>query len=243
LSLTDMIFFDVDGTLLDDQTAVAHGLDALHASYGATIGLSRDALTHVWQQLLDRHFARYLAGDVSMTEQRRARMRDLFGGGGSALSDERDDAAFAMYLGGYEAGWTPYPDVGETLAQLTDRRLGVITNGDRGQQLKKLERTGLAPFFSVVLTSDECGVAKPAARIFVEACRRADVATTSATYVGDDWAKDVIGSREAGLQPIWLRRESSASQETLPGIPVVETLVDLPAALAALGATTPGTPD
>ena len=85
-----VIFFDVDGTLLDDETAIARGLDALHVSYGATLGLGRDALGHQWQQSLERHFPRFLAGEISMDEQRRARMRDLFG---SVTTAERCDEA------------------------------------------------------------------------------------------------------------------------------------------------------
>ena len=159
-----VIFFDVDGTLLDDETAIARGLDALHASYGATLGLGRDALGHQWQQSLERHFPRFLAGEISTDEQRRARMRDLFG---SVTTAARCDEAFAVYLDAYENAWAPYDDV-----------------------------------------------------------RRA-------SFIGDDWAKDVVGSREAGLQPIWLRREPSAAQPVLPGVRVIETLHELGAVLAA----------
>jgi len=225
-----VIFFDVDGTLLDDETAIARGLDALHASYGATLGLGRDALGHQWQQSLERHFPRFLAGEISMDEQRRARMRDLFG---SVTTAERCDEAFAVYLDAYENAWAPYDDVHNTLDQLSNRRLGVITNGNNEQQRKKLERTGLAPRFSVVVTSGECGFAKPDRRIFMEACRRADVDPRRASFIGDDWAKDVVGSREAGLQPIWLRREPSAAPPVLPGVRVIETLHELGAVLAA----------
>ena len=227
-----MIFFDLDGTLLDDETAVARGLDALHARYGATIGVEREALGHVWLELLDRYFPRFLAGEMSMDDQRRARMRDLFHAGKS-LDDEQCDAAFAVYLDAYERGWSLYPDVSAALAQLSDHRLGVISNGNNEQQLKKLDCTGLASRFSVVVISGECGFAKPDRRISLEACRRAEVQPRSAIFIGDDWAKDIVGSRDAGLQPIWLRRGRAAAQEILPGVPIIETLKDLAAALLA----------
>jgi len=65
-------------------------------------------------------------------------------------------------------------------------------------QFKKLERTGLTRFFSVILTSGEYGIAKPDPRIFQEACRRAAVAATDAVYVGDDWSLDIVGSLGSG---------------------------------------------
>jgi len=217
---------------MDDETAVTRGLDAIHQRYSTTIGLQRDALSRVWHELVERHFPRFLAGEISMGEQRRARMRDLFGVG-DALDDRRCDEAFAVYLEAYEDGWTLYDDVGKTLDQLGDGPLGVITNGDSEQQRKKLERTGLAPRFSVVVTSGEYGFAKPDRRIAAEACRRAGVHPSRAVFVGDDWTKDIVGSRKAGLQPIWLRREG-APEQTSPGIPVITTLHNLSTVLLEL---------
>ena len=232
-----MIFFDIDGTLLDDERAMMRGLDSLHANYGSTIGLAREDLSLVWLQLLDQHFHRFLAGEISMDEQRRARMRALLGNGLGTVDDERCDAAFAVYLDAYERGWAPYADVGDALARLKDRPLGVITNGDHAQQLTKLERTHLASLFSVVITSGGFGAAKPDRRIFEEACRRADVHTTAAIYIGDDWAKDIAGSRAAGLQPIWVRRGRRTPAVASADIPVIDTFAELPAALADLGAS------
>ena len=43
--------------------------------------------------------------------------------------------------------------------------LGVISNGNREQQNKKLELTGIQDKFSVVVTSEDAGVCKPSADI------------------------------------------------------------------------------
>lgn len=222
-----MIFFDIDGTLLDDRAAIAAGLDALHARHAAALG-PRDELEHLWRRLLDRHFPRFLRGEISMQEQRRERMRGVFGNRG--VDDL--DAAFEIYLEGYERGWTRFPDVVDVLAGLA-APLGVITNGSREQQTAKLVRSGIAPLFSLVVTSEECGVAKPDRRIFVEACRRAGVAVADAVYVGDDRDTDIAGSLAAGLRPVWLRRGTSPPHEIAPGVCVIDTLYDLPAALAS----------
>jgi putative hydrolase of the HAD superfamily len=220
-----VIFFDIDGTLLDDKYAVGRGLDVFHARYGAAIGMSRERLAGAWQESLDRHFARYLAGELSMQAQRRARMRAILGRDPAAtLDDETLDEAFAVYLAGYERGWTCFAEVPDVLQQLSHLRLGVISNGDREQQNRKLEHTGLARFFDIVLTSSEIGVAKPDPRIFREACRRAGVSEVDAVYVGNDWSVDVVGSLAAGLQPIWLRRDGGAPRDLPPQVLVVQDL-------------------
>jgi putative hydrolase of the HAD superfamily len=100
-------------------------------------------------------------------------------------------------------------------------------------QFKKLERTGLTRFFSVILTSGEYGIAKPDPRIFQEACRRAAVAATDAVYVGDDWSLDIVGSLGAGLQPIWVRRGATGPRDIPAQIRVVTDLSALPATLAS----------
>jgi putative hydrolase of the HAD superfamily len=225
-----VIFFDIDGTLLDDRKAIDSGLDVLHTRFTAALGLSRDELTARWRELLDRQFPRFLRGEISMQEQRRERMRALIGDQGV----EQLDAAFEVYLGGYQRGWTPFPDVTEVLSGLSEP-LGVITNGNREQQAAKLAHTGLASLFSVVVISEEFGVAKPDRRIFEEACRRAAVPVTDAVHVGDDWDKDVAGSHAAGLRPIWLRRGAPSPGGLSERVCVIDTLYELPAALTSVG--------
>jgi len=136
-----VILFDLDGTLLDDETATAAGLDALGAMYAERITCTGDDLPRVWLELIEAYFPRYLSGEMTMQEQRRARIRALFGADASSCRDDDADAAHAVYLEGYERGWSCYPDVFPALARLSNAPLGVITNGNNEQQRKKLERS------------------------------------------------------------------------------------------------------
>jgi putative hydrolase of the HAD superfamily len=226
-----VIFFDLDGTLLDDAAATACGLDVLHRRYADRIGRTREDLGEVWQRLLDQYFPLYLSGELSMQAQRRARMRGILENRHSSTPDHELDEIFAIYREGYEGGWVCYPDVVPALSRLSDIPLGVITNGNNIQQRAKLERTGLTRFFTVVVTSEECGVAKPDPRIFVEACRRMGGSVSDAIHIGDGWSADVEGGRAAGVQPIWLRRGACDERVAERGVPVIETLDDLPAVL------------
>jgi len=50
-----------------------------------------------------------------------------------------------------------------------------------------------------VIASTDVGVCKPDVRIFIEAARRAGVATSEMLHVGDSWMWDVVGARACGL--------------------------------------------
>jgi putative hydrolase of the HAD superfamily len=69
------------------------------------------------------------------------------------------------------------------------------------------------------------GLGKPAAGIFLEACRRAGRPPEACVYVGDDVETDVLPSRALGMRGIHLSRQPAG-----PGVapPTISTLRDLP---------------
>ena len=113
------ILFDIDGTLVDDDRVVSLALTSFHATYGSELGVSLEDLIARWRALLNLHFARYLAGDVSMQEQRRARVRDLFAPSKPNLSPAAADRVFATYEGHYRDAWSAYPDALPAVAALS----------------------------------------------------------------------------------------------------------------------------
>jgi putative hydrolase of the HAD superfamily len=63
---------------------------------------SRGEFADRWQAIADKHLTDYLAGRLSFTEQRRARLRELFGSVGVSLTDSDADLMFGTYLRHYE---------------------------------------------------------------------------------------------------------------------------------------------
>jgi putative hydrolase of the HAD superfamily len=183
------ILFDIDGTLVDDDRAVSLALTSFHATYGSELRVSLEDLIARWRALLNLHFARYLAGDVSMQEQRRARVRDLFAPSKPNLSPAAADRVFATYEGHYRDAWSAYPDALPAVAALSGFVLAVLSNGDQAQQTQKLQRCGLADYFSRIFTSSEIGCAKPAQEAFLRACRRLGIPPRHCVYVGTAWRR------------------------------------------------------
>jgi putative hydrolase of the HAD superfamily len=64
----------------------------------------------------------------------------------------------------------------------------------------------LRQHFRHCLSARDCGVAKPAAAIFHDACARLGIAPENVLHVGDDPMLDVVGARAAGLRTAWLNR-------------------------------------
>ena len=153
-------------------------------------------------------------------------MRDIFPG----IDDAEADRRYEVFLAGYEQAWRLFPDVLPVLGMLAGRPLGIITNGDPGQQRSKLERMGIAPRFAVVVISGETGVAKPEPGIFTEACRRAGTAPGLCWYVGDRLETDAVAATAAGMHGVWINRNTVIAADAR--VPTIRRLQELPDLLA-----------
>jgi len=227
------VFFDLDGTLLDDDAAMRAGALAILAQHCAAFDLPDDAFARRWKDLAVTHWRRYERGEVTFAEQRRARLIELFGTTGRALSAADADDLFRVYVRHYERNWTVFPDVLPCLDALDGRSLGVISNGDPTQQREKLERTGLLHRFAAITIAGEVGVAKPDPAIFREACRRIGRTPGECACVGDRWATDARASALAGLRGLWIDRSGASLTGFNDGVDTIHTLAELPHVLVS----------
>lgn len=99
------------------------------------------------------------------------------------------------------------PFARSTLAVAARRvRVGAVTNGIDRVQHARLQASGIAHRFEVVVTSESCGFAKPDPRILHHALAKLDASPADAAYVGDDAHADGIAAREAGVRFWWIDR-------------------------------------
>lgn len=218
-----LVLFDIDDTLVDYAAAFRSATTALHEEVGAPRALEDFLLT--WTAAHERHYPGYLAGDLSYEDMRRARVRETID---PALSAEAADRLFGIYLASYESHWSLFADVRPCLDRLSRHRLGVISNGPGAEQRSKLVRMGISHLFEGVFISEECGVAKPAAEIFLRACSTLGEPPTNAVHVGDRYDFDAEAARRAGLHGVWLDRKCTATARHLtPIIRILDELVPL----------------
>ena len=203
-----MIFFDIDGTLIDHLSASAAASLALYDQYAAHIPFTREEFPSAWESIMDRHFNRFTRGEISLWEQRRARIRESFGA--PELTDAEADERYYLFIREYEDLTRAYDDAAPCLEKLAGQKLGIISNGAGDQQLGKLRRAGILDHFSVTAFPEHTGFGKPHPSIFQEACRRAGEDPQDCIHVGDDLINDVHASHALGIRPIWIDRVGSA---------------------------------
>lgn len=236
----DVVLFDLDDTLFAHRRSVRLGIAAHRLAHGGALAAADEAAEFArWNELEERHYLRYLDGEVGFFEQRRERARGFVEPYGIDLaSDAAADRWFDDYLGEYERSWSLHDDALPCLAALAERdiRVGIITNGDIVFQTAKLDRVGLSPLVEHVIASGELGFAKPDARIFAHACSVFGVPAADAAYVGDRLRTDAIGASSAGLTGVWLDRSGGADADEVreaaaSGVLTIGTLAELPAVL------------
>jgi len=83
--------------------------------------------------------------------------------------------------------------------------LGVISNSI-GTIAEQLDRAGLAGYFRFILDSAVVGVEKPDPAIFHMALDKAGVSAGEAIFIGDTYATDVGGARQAGIRGLLIDR-------------------------------------
>jgi putative hydrolase of the HAD superfamily len=116
----------------------------------------------------------------------------------------RDEVDFAIeaYVRAFVDGMPPRAEAGATLERLAGRgyRLGILSNWPLAAAIERfVEELGWQRWLDAVCVSERIGVIKPHPAIF-EAARVAlgSPEPSRTLHVGDDWAADVVGARNAG---------------------------------------------
>jgi putative hydrolase of the HAD superfamily len=227
------LLFDLDGTLIDDNHALQQGFKAVYFHYFNILGgMNYEQLFLQWQELTEKYFTMYINGDISLQEHRRARVSELFQCVNARFSEYELDGIFSIYLDAYESNWCCFDDVIPVLHLLQNYSLAILSNGRFVQQLKKLEKTGLSKYFSLLMTPSEIGYVKPAAGAFITASAKMNAAPDECIYIGDNFQIDILGSFNVGMKPVWVRRTSIETGEIHKGIKVIASLSELPALIS-----------
>jgi putative hydrolase of the HAD superfamily len=214
------VSFDVDGTLLDLDSAIRRGLEevvvrvAERCSGGG--GLTVDRLRELREAV-----AAESAGMAQASIRRESFQRalDELGIGDVELVDELT----ARYLDRRYASIKLYPDAARVLPELRVRlRIGLVSNGN-----SFADRCGIGLPFDFEVYSERAGCAKPDAAIFRLACEAAGCRAGELVHVGDSLAEDVLAARAAGCAAVWLRRGRRLG-EAPAGVPVIGSLDELP---------------
>jgi putative hydrolase of the HAD superfamily len=84
-------------------------------------------------------------------------------------------------------------------------RLGIVSNAAYAPFVAwALQAHGLRGHIGAIVVSADFGLRKPRREIFVEGLRAVGLDAGEAVYVGNDYLKDVVGAKVAGLRAVWI---------------------------------------
>jgi len=96
--------------------------------------------------------------------------------------------------------------------------MSIITNGFREVQYKKLENSGLKPYFQKMFISEVVKTPKPGVEIFEHAIKSVNAKKSESLMIGDDWEVDVIGAAGFGIDSVFFTPEPYESEN----IPIIK---------------------
>ena len=207
-----VIFFDLDGTIVDYET------DACHA-FGKAAAHAVMKHPHLAEKLTNKIFsdarqATYIQyGDIGipLRDWHRECMRmvlesiDVFD---INLADQMGQ----LYAEFRNTALAAFDDALEVVPKLaTAYQLGLISNGST-----KINKLPIAEHFAYAVYAREVGYEKPAPEIFHAAAEAAGCRNGEMLVVGDGQHTDIIGAKNAGIEMVWINR---AFARLLVGIP------------------------
>lgn len=206
----DAVFFDAANTLLYPYPSVGAVYAEVAARYGVTTTAEtvQAAFRRAWSEIqATTDPVRYGVGEPDGRRFWHALVHATF----AQVALPEDFEAFfdeLYWLFSQPTVWRLYPECLTVLRALRRQgyTVGIISNWDI-RLLDLLHGLGLMACVQHVSISAVVGWEKPHGSIFAHALEAVGVAPARAVHVGDSLHADVRGARQAGLQPLWLRRD------------------------------------
>ncbi|KXB07599.1 hypothetical protein AKJ51_00905 [candidate division MSBL1 archaeon SCGC-AAA382A20] len=99
-----------------------------------------------------------------------------------------------------------HEDAEEVLSGIKSKK-GLVTNGPRSTQWRKIKKFDLEKYFDSVVVSGEVGKSKPGKEIFEIVLNNLESSPDESIYVGNVPELDVVGANNAGLVSVLINRE------------------------------------
>jgi putative hydrolase of the HAD superfamily len=218
------IVFDLDNTLVDAQSAERIAAIRMLKENTTILGeQDPEDFASRWHEIAIRHYRLYETGKISLVEQRRRRMRDIICD--LKISDEIADRLYDGYHSHFEKNWKLYPDALPCLRRLRDLKMAVVSNGEKEQQLHKMNILGIDRYFVSQIFPSDTGTFKPDPRMFIMACQKLGVLPQHCLSVGDNPEYDIQPCKSINMEVLLLDRQGRSSSDA--SCPVVSSLDDI----------------
>ncbi|PLW93139.1 MAG: noncanonical pyrimidine nucleotidase, YjjG family [Marinilabiliales bacterium] len=198
------IIFDLDRTLFDFERGAKEALKDLHSIYVAPHSEKSFEEFHTLYKVINNGlWDEYRRGLIQKEILRSKRFAMTL----EELNIHKPDIAVQMgdmYVRITAEKAYLFPYTLEILEYLKSKyELAIMTNGFKEVQYPKLDRSGIRDYFKYIFISEEIGVNKPDIKIFNHAVETMNTSAEYCLMVGDDFAVDIEGAANAGIDQIY----------------------------------------
>lgn len=95
-------------------------------------------------------------------------------------------------------------------------KMHILSNGFREVQYKKIENSGLMPYFDMIILSDDAGINKPHAEFFTFALEKTKAIRNETLMIGDSWEADIVGAYNSDIHQMWFNPEGLPHSGFIP---------------------------
>lgn len=221
-----IILFDIDNTLLDHSGAQSHALSRIQKQYFNEI--DREEFQTVWLASTKNNWDLYEANKISFLEQQERRIQDVWADFGITINQSKARKLFEEYLAYYEGTWSVFKGMTNLLKSIHIKK-GILSNGNRAQQMKKLKQIDVLQYFDSksIFTSEEIGRFKPDPLLFKHVQNQLGLQGEEILYIGDKLDTDIRPASNAGWKTIWFDVYGLGSAKDWESVSSVEKLKGL----------------
>jgi putative hydrolase of the HAD superfamily len=198
------IFFDIDGTLIDHKGAQNKAIEQIRKKY--LPNFSNEKFQTNWLKFTKKNWLLFEQGKINFLDQKIARVKDTWKSFDKSINNKYAEKIINEYVSNYELNLTSFPHVLSTLRYLYKKkyRLGIISNGNNSQQIKKLKKIKAYGLLEkkLIIISEKIGYAKPDVRIFHLAQKISGTNPTQIVFFGDDINNDILPAKKFHWQAI-----------------------------------------
>ncbi|CEI82528.1 hydrolase [Oceanobacillus oncorhynchi subsp. incaldanensis] len=210
----DTIIFDMDDTLYDQAATFRKTCKKM-----LNVALSEAELNHLYllsRKHSDALFDDQVAGKITMEEMHIRRIKDACAEIGIQITAEQAlefQDSYVQEQGKIEL----FDEVVELLDYLSasQKQLAVMTNGAEGHQAMKIKQLKLNKWIPEerLFISETIGHAKPSTAAFQFMEDKLGLKKENTVYVGDSFANDIVGAKQAGWHAVWMNHRQREEPE------------------------------
>jgi len=220
------VFFDLDHTLWDFDKNSELALRELFKD--SSINCDFDEFHKHYLTINDSYWKRIEKGEVSKEELKYGRFKDAFEAISFAISPEEITNIADKYLDYLAEQTHLFDDALAVLSYLKNKyKLHIISNGFQEIQNYKITKSGLLPFFDVIVNAETVGVKKPNPKIYHYALDLAKAKPSESIMIGDNLDADVYGALAVGLDAIYFNYKNKEIPKDIKTINKLKTLKEL----------------